>query len=226
MLAIDMTQGTQITPSVKTARQPQRQRGVVRFEHLLDSAEYLLSMPPDRDLSLAMVAKQAQVPLPSIYNFFPNRNTIFVALAARFHAQLEKTAGEPLAETVTCWQDIVRYRQRSGAEFLNRHPAALRLFMGAGVSVDVRNLDLMGNANLAQRRAAEFERLFDCSGISDLAHHIAISIGVMDGVWAISYSRHRYITDQFLAESTRAAVAYLRCYLPEFLTSREIFDRS
>jgi len=48
-----MTQGSQIIPSVKTARQPQRQRGVVRFQHLLDSAEYLLSMPPDRDLSLA-----------------------------------------------------------------------------------------------------------------------------------------------------------------------------
>jgi len=86
----------------------------------------------------------------------------------------------------------------------------------------VRNLDLLGNSILAQRRASEFERMFDCAGITDLAHHIAISIGVMDGVWAISYSRHRRITDQFLTESTLAAVAYLRCYLPEVLTPRQL----
>lgn len=94
--------------------------------------------------------------------------------------------------------------------------------MGAGVSAEVRTLDLRGNASLSALRAAEFRRWFDCSSIPDLERRLAISIGIMDGIWAISWSQHKRITDAFLAESTRASTAYLRCFLPEILPRAEL----
>ncbi len=206
----------------ETGRKPQRKRGFIRFEHLLDSAEILLTEQPDTDISLPMVAETANVPLPSIYHFFPNKDAILVALAQRYHKRLAEMARVDLDPAPETWQDIVRRRQRSGVAFLNRHPSALRLFMGAGVSAEVRTLDLQGNAALAASRAQEFRHWFDCSGIEDLEKYLAVSIGIMDGVWAISWSQHRRITDAFLNESILASVSYLRCYLPEILQPRVV----
>lgn len=206
-------------------RRPQRQRGIVRFEHLLDSTEALLVEHPESDISLALVAERAGVPLPSIYHFFPNRDAILVALAQRYHARLSDMARATLYPPPERWQDIIRARQLSGVAFLNAHPSALRLFMGAGVSAEVRTLDLQGNASLARLRTAEFRHWFDCRGIEDLEHRLAISIGIMDGVWAISWSQHQRITDEYLNESVRASVSYLRCYLPEILGARRALQR-
>jgi len=198
-------------------RLPQRQRGILRFEHLLDATEALLIEFPDEDISLALVASKAEVPLPSIYHFFPNKDAILVALAQRYHVALAEMACEEMNPRPLTWQEIIRWRQQNGVLFLNRHPSALRLFMGAGVSAQVRTLDLQGNASLSALRAAEFRRWFDCSAIADLEEHLAISIGMMDGIWALSWSRHKRVTDAFLEESIRASVAYLRCFLPEIL---------
>lgn len=199
------------------ARRPQRQRGKQRFERLLDATEHVLAYGPEAEINLAMIATQAQVPLPSVYHFFPNRNAALVALAGRYHRELAALSVAPLDPPPQSWQDIVRLRQRHGARYLNRHPAALRLFMGAGVSVEVRNLDLRGNSALAVRRADDFREHFDCRGLDGLENWIAISIGLMDGIWAISYAEHGTITDDYVLESTLATISYLRCYLPERL---------
>jgi AcrR family transcriptional regulator len=200
-----------------TTRQPQRRRGIIRFDNLLSATEGLLTAHPDRDISLSLVAEAADVPLPSIYHFFPNKDAILVALAQRYHLSLSQTAIDVLDPPPLQWQDIIDRRQRGGVAYLNAHPAALRLFMGAGVSVSVRTLDLEGNASLSTLRAAEFRNWFDCTSLPDLEHRLAISIGIMDGIWAISWSQHHHITDSYLEESIRASTAYLRCFLPEIL---------
>jgi len=200
---------------------PQRRRGIERFEKLLDATETLLIARPDENISLALVASTADVPLPSIYHFFKNTDAILVALAQRYHADLAEMARKDLDPPPKTWQEIIRRRQEGGVLFLNNHPSALRLFMGAGVSAQVRTLDLQGNASLATLRAAEFRRWFDCRSIPDLEARIAISIGLMDGIWALSWSQRNRITDAFLDESTRASIAYLRCFLPEILPMAE-----
>ncbi|WP_132446611.1 TetR/AcrR family transcriptional regulator [Sulfitobacter indolifex] len=202
-------------------REPQRQRGIARFQKLLDATEVILTKTPDSDISLAVVAEAAGVPLPSIYHFFPNKDAILVALAQRYHQALSTLAQKPLDPPPGSWQEIIRRRQIGGVAYLNRHPAALRLFMGAGVSAEVRTLDLQGNASLSAIRSAEFRRWFDFSAVPDLEHRVGLSIGIMDGIWAISWSQHRRITEDYLTESIRASTCYLRCFLPEILPARE-----
>ena len=203
-------------------RRPLRTRGLRRVETLIDATERLLSRASGDDLSLASVAAEARVPLPSVYHFFPNRNAILVALAARYHRKLAELASQPLEPEPESWQDMVRMRQRIGVAYLNEHPAALRLFMGAGVSVEVRTLDLRGNATTATARAADMRQRYECAGLDNLEHWLAVSIGLMDGIWAISYAEHGRITEDYVVESTRAAIAYLRCYPPEHLPRRRV----
>ena len=203
-----------------SARLPQRTRGRARFTQLLDTTETLLAEKPDAEVTLAMIAERAGVPLPSVYHFFPNRNAAFVMLAERYHRQIADQVTAPIVPRPQSWQEVVTYRQRRGSAYLNANPAAQRLFLGAGVSVEVRNTDLNGNASLARFYADLFCRYFEIGQSAALEDMMANSIALMDGIWALSYSRHGRITDAFLTESTRASIAYLRCYLPEHLKPR------
>ncbi|RVU38389.1 TetR/AcrR family transcriptional regulator [Hwanghaeella grinnelliae] len=178
----------------------------------------------DSDVTLAMVADRAGVPLPSVYHFFPNRNAIFVELARRYHEELAELARQEISPAPRRWQDLILVRQTRGRDYLNENPAALRLFMGAGVSVEVRNLDLRGNTAASKTRAQEFHARFECAGLTDLEYWLGVTFGLMDGIWAISYAEHGRITDRYLMEAWRASVAYLRTYLPEDLPLKSASD--
>ncbi|WP_398468289.1 TetR/AcrR family transcriptional regulator [Tardiphaga sp.] len=187
---------------------------------LLDTTESLLADSGNEDVSLAQIAEAAAVPLASVYHFFPNRNAAFVALAQRFHAELRARAQERQNPPPPSWQEHLAYTQRRATSYLNDRPAALRLFMGAGVSVQVRNIDMEGNAHISRRRAEEFDLYFDMPRIPELETRMATVLAMSDGIWALSYSIHGRITDAFLQESTRAAICYLRCFLPEVIPGK------
>ena len=205
-----------------SARKPVRKHAQERFDALLDATECLLADPANEEVSLAQIAEASGVPPASVYHFFPKRNAAFVGLAQRLHAHISYNASKPFPNQPSNWQEIVEMTQRRGSAYLNAHPAALRLFMGAGVSVQVRNIDMSGNAHLTRLRAEQFNRYFDMPYLPDLESRIAIALALSDGIWALSYSLHSRITDTFIAESVRASVSYLRGYLPEVIPARKI----
>ncbi len=198
-------------------RNPVRKHAQERFDALLDATERLLAKSLNEEISLAQIAELAAVPLASVYHFFPNRNAAFVALAQRFHSELWRLAAQPHEPAPQSWQEMVERNQRRSSAYLNAHPAALRLFMGAGVSVQVRNLDMHGNTVLTRLRMDQFSRYFEMPRIPDLEKRLGVALAVSDGVWALSYSAHGRITDDYILESVRAANAYLRCFMPEVL---------
>lgn len=202
------------------ARKPVRKSARERYDLLLDATDRVLADPANEDVSLAQIATVAGIPLASVYHFFPNRNAAFVALAQRFHAELRYIASQPHPTAPQSWQEMVAMNQRRAAAYLNERPAALRLFMGAGVSVQVRNTDMLGNAALTRMRVDQFQQLFDMPRVPDLELRLAVALAVSEGVWALSYSSHGRITEAFIEESVRAAVSYLRCFLPEFVPLR------
>ena len=211
---------TPTSPHLVSARKPVRKHAQERFDALLDATEALLTDVSNEEVSLAQIAQFSGVPLASVYHFFPNRNAAYVALAQRYHAHLRYLAAQPHALAPVTWQDMVGANQRRAAQYLNERPAALRLFMGAGVSVQVRNIDMNGNLALTRMRLEQFNQHFDMPRIPDLEYRLGIALAISEGVWALSYSTHHCITDDFLAESARAAVCYLRCFLPESLPLR------
>lgn len=207
--------------ALSAARLPQRERGRERFARLLDAAASLLAESGSDEVTLAKIAAEAGIPLPSAYHFFPNRNAVFVELARRFHGELAVLSRARISPAPTRWQDLLLIRQTRKRDYFNTHAAALRLFIGAGAGPEVRKLDLLGNASLAARRAAEFRRRFRCDGLDGLEEWLAISFGLTGGVWAVSHAEHGEITERHLREGWRAACAYLRCYLPEELPPAE-----
>ncbi|TNC07223.1 TetR/AcrR family transcriptional regulator [Methylobacterium terricola] len=214
---------TEQEPTVGQATRPMRRRGQARAALILDATEGLLAERSAGDISLADIAAASGVPLPSVYHFFPNRNAAFVALALRFNEEIYRRSVEVLTDPEPqTWQELLERKHRRAAEFQNGRPAALRLFLGAGVSVAVRNADFTGNARIALSRARMFEAYFQMPPLPGFVTSLEIAAAAMDGVWALSYGRHGRITEEYRREATAATIAYLRRLLPEFLPRRPL----
>ena len=207
-------------------RTPVRKRGIERLQHLLDATAGLIGEHPDEDISLAQIAERADVPLPSVYHFFPSRNAAFVSLAQRYHHRILEMAKQEILHEPKGWQEVFEHRLRRTAAFLNSEPAALRLFMGAGVSAEVRHADVLGNTAIAKQRADYLVERFELPVIPKLEEYISISLAMTDGIWALSYGQHRCISDVYVMEAVRACISYLRSYLPEHVSLREPFRGS
>ena len=214
------------TPDAQSAR-PMRKRGIERLKLLLDATERLLEEHGDEDISLAQIAEAADVPLASVYHFFPNRNAAFVALALRFNEEIYQLSIQPLTDPEPqTWQELLDMKHARAAAFQNSRPAALRLFLGAGVSVAVRNADFGGNARIARSRERMFEAYFHMPYVPNFARHLEVGGAAMDGVWALSYGKHGTITEEFRKEATGVAITYLRRFLPEYLPRKPLTQKA
>jgi AcrR family transcriptional regulator len=171
-------------------------------------------------VGLYQIAERAGVPAASVYHFFPNKEAAFLALAAEYHTALHDLASEPLDPPPLSWQDLVRRKVTGAAEYHNNHPAALRLFMGAGVTVEVRTADTGQTVRLARRRAQVLDDYFHVPHVPDWERRLATSIAIVDGVFGLSYAQHGIITPELVDDAWRASIAYLRTFLPEQLQSK------
>jgi AcrR family transcriptional regulator len=82
-----------IVPGPK-AKSPTQDRGQRRVQLLLDAAADLILVHGAEGLKMDMVAKKAATSPGSLYQFFPNRAAILVALMERFSQELQGLASE------------------------------------------------------------------------------------------------------------------------------------
>lgn len=202
------------------ARRPQRKPGQVRFRKLLDALDQLLANSSVQDIGIYQIAAQAKVPNASVYHFFPSAESALLALAEVHHDALLDLSRLRLPEPPARWQDLFRLKMTATAHYHNDHPAALRLFLGANISVEVKTADTSQYHRLADARTRLLEHYFHMPFIPEWERRLATYYAIIDGVFSLSYSEHGFIRDDYIAEAHQAGVAYLRCYLPEMLAPR------
>ncbi|MFM2476876.1 hypothetical protein [Celerinatantimonas sp. MCCC 1A17872] len=84
----------------------------------------------------------------------------------------------------------------------------------------IKNMDIEGSENIAHLMANELVETFNFVAIKDFQNKIAISFALGDGILGLSYSKHGRITNEYMTESIRASISYLRLYMPEYLDLR------
>jgi AcrR family transcriptional regulator len=107
------------TETVAMRRAPQQARGQQRVSAILDAAEELFAEAGYEGTTTNQLAARAGVPIGSVYQFFPNKEAILHAVAARYREgfgqvydalQADGLAGLPLPELVDRLLDaIVQY---------------------------------------------------------------------------------------------------------------------
>jgi AcrR family transcriptional regulator len=204
-------------------RRPSQARGEAKFERLLDAAHSLIEEQGVEEFSLADVAKRAGVATGSAYHFFPNLEAIFIALVERYDQAFTEIVSEPIeASDVDSWQDILEIHFEKARQFINANPPALILIIGPGRSWQSKQVDTIGDSNIAVAMVETIERFFMLPSHPPPAQLLHLGIRMLEGLWELSVQQHGHVTKEFSRETTRAVSAYLRLYWPTYLQRKSL----
>jgi len=204
-------------------RRPSQARGQAKFDKILDAAHTLIEEDGVDEFSLADVAKKAGVATGSAYHFFPNLEAIFIALVERYDKIFTEIVSEPVdPASVDTWQDMLGLHFESARDFINSNPPALILLIGPGRSWQSKQVDTIGDSNIANAMVENFERIFELPDHPPPAQLVYLGIRILEGLWELSVQQHGHVTEQYSRETTRAVIAYMRLYWPLYLERKAI----
>jgi AcrR family transcriptional regulator len=188
---------------------------------LLDAADRLLADHETTDVGLYDIAAAAEVPPASVYHLFPTKEAALVALAERYLRGMSDFMVRP-EDVVNYekWQDFIGIEMGRAGQFYNEHPVMAKLFFGANVVREVRTLDARNVEAASGSIHQRMNEIFEMPYLRNSDVKFATMIGIYDGVWMTSYSRHGHITEPFAREAETAAIAYCGTFLPAVVPLR------
>ncbi len=203
-------------------RSPARDRGLVRFNALVDATETLLETGDPDEIGLYQIAEEAGIPPASAYHFFPTKEAAFTAVAMRISERLMDVHREPiLAERVLTWQGLFRNDVERARQFYNSQPAGLKILYGGFGGVDGRNVDRAVTSRLAVSGYSRLNKIFHMPYLRHPERKLENRMGILDAIWSISVRKHGTIDDDHFEESLFACIAYSRTFLPDRVEPRE-----
>lgn len=196
-------------------RQPKQARSQERVHHILDVAEQLfIELGYDQTTTRA-IASRAEVPVGSLYQFFPDKEAIVKALANRYFEQeyhLFVQLNTELAEA-----PIGVYVDRTidaFDQFATDHPgycAVLEQLIDLMTAADIKSLDEYDR--LILKELAHFLERRNPSLDSEKCELIATTVvkAANELLW-LSLTRDRTFREQLVAETKTLIAAYLQTY--------------
>ena len=90
-------------------REPSQQRSRERVDRILSATEELVTELGPEATTTARIAERAGVSLPSLYQFFPNKEAIFYELQLRFATNTPQLARQRFAQaSFSSWREALR----------------------------------------------------------------------------------------------------------------------
>lgn len=122
--AIDLTRSALQFPQLKTRETPRQQRAIERVNVILEATSEVLCQHPPQALSTTIIAEHANIPVSSIYRYFPALNDVLRELYWQSASQLRcRLYAAPLdTEALPGWRDRLRQALRIQREYLLAHP--------------------------------------------------------------------------------------------------------
>lgn len=197
------------------------QQGRSRRTHLLTATRELLRELPPEEVTFAMVCERADIPRASAYHFFPNINALFLGLRLWHSEVLAEGIAAVRPERFATWQDYMICLIGVGAQITREDPALMRLNYGfPGGASEARQIGKSLDVKIVRTALDNLAGRFVMPDWPDRERVMAIAFTIIDSIFRLSFREQGEITDAMVREAGRASVAYLRCYLPEYLETR------
>lgn len=202
-------------------RMPARERGVQRFEQLLDATDALLAERHVDDIGLYAIAEKAGVPPASVYHFFPTTEAAFHALAQRYLRGFMKLFAQPVeSSALSNWLTLMARDQALSVGYYDDHPAAMKLFLGRYGGEETRRADIEFNRRSGRGIWLRLDAAFQMPDFEGAADKLTNMLFIQDALWAAGYAADGSVTPGCIEEARRACHAYLRLYFPEHIPLR------
>ncbi len=196
-------------------RKPRQARSQERVNRILDVAEELFASQGYAATTTNAIAAQAQVPIGSLYQFFPDKTAILQALALRYAEMLhQELAFIDEAEAVTLpLTDYVNQLIDTTDRFFTNHPSYYAIFMEVqGTIRELEEIDEATDAKLIQALASSLanrDAKLEQADYTAIAFVLVKAIGTL--LW-LSLSQEPLYRQRLVVETKRLALTYLQSY--------------
>lgn len=187
---------------------------------LVQSLRELLREEDPSSITFARVCERAKIPRASAYHFFPNMGALYLGLRL-VHSELVSARLERVdTSEFETWQDYVHFLAREAASVVREDLALMRVVYGVR-NEETKDVGKALDSTIAKLALSQVEDRFVIPDLPDMARKVGIAVSLIDSVFRYSFREQGEITEEMVSEAGRAAVAYLRSYLPEFLKYRK-----
>lgn len=198
-------------------RKPQQARSQERVDRILDEAERLFLAVGYEATTTKEIAQKAQVPVGTLYQFFPNRAAIVVALAIRYAEQLQQLFNNlhSLAATQLPLEVHLDRTIEAFHLFYTSHPGLILVFgQLRQVAPEIETVNAKFDRQIEQQ-VADFFCQYNPELDRDLAELIAkISSDVIRTLQTSALAtRDRTLQARILTEAKKLLFNYLQPYL-------------
>jgi len=198
-------------------RQPRQARSQEKVNRILDVAEELFASQGYAATTTNAIAARAEVPIGSLYQFFPNKTAILQALALRYAEKLNQELAI-LDETELATFSFSNYVEQAidtTARFFNEHPSYYAIFMEVqGTVPELQSIDEATDAKLIEDFAGA---LANRDGRLEPADYQAIAfvlVKVIGTLLWLSLGQEKTFGQRLVTETKRLALKYLQSYFP------------
>jgi AcrR family transcriptional regulator len=198
-------------------RQPKQARSQERVNQILDVAEQMFIAEGYGATTTNAIAARAQVPIGSLYQFFPDKGAIVAALAMRYTEQLHQRFVEletaDLSNLTLC--DYVEQIIDTTDQFFTDYPGYYAIFMQVqGIVPELAEIENAADAQLIQDFAMSLSQYYsglDSIDYEAIAFVLVKSIGTL--LW-LSLGQEASLRQRLVTETKRFTLSYLQSYFP------------
>ena len=193
-------------------------QGRVRRQKLLMAAKKLSETRNIEDISLADVCEEAGIPRASAYHFFSNVESIFLALRFLNYMDTLQTLEKIEVCSFERWQDYVAEMLRKSVKLFNTDITKNKLMYGSNTpDFDGSDYEDRVDTNMVSMIVGKLSAHYNMLSFNNIEEKFLIVYTMTHSIFALSFKQYNEITEDMGEEAITAAIAYLRCYLPEYL---------
>jgi AcrR family transcriptional regulator len=200
-----------------------QRRGAARRTQLIEAAVALLHTRELDEFSLELVARQAGIPLTSIYHFYPDKLALMMAVTGHYNEQLAGVLAKPYRLTSdSTWEDLWTAIVRRVIRWLKATPGAGRLLISGKMPPEVKLADRTYDRVHGALVESIIARHFELPALTERTTIFYHAVEITDLLLQLSMIRSQRITPRMVNHALIASQAYLREFLPKRLPRKDI----
>jgi AcrR family transcriptional regulator len=116
-------------------------RGNQRRDVLLNTTKEMIALDGVSEISFVSIAKKAEVPLPSIYHYFKNLESLISIIVEELGQELLENLKVVKASNFQSSEERIHFLLDENIKFLNEHPIAKKIFYAPSLPDSAKAVD-------------------------------------------------------------------------------------
>ncbi len=204
-----------------------QRRGDHRRERLLRAASELIERHSLREITYAGVCKSAGVPVGSAHHFYPDLDSIYLALLDKHRAAKDAALFKPIpARSRTSWQAVVGCLIDRAVRYHRAHPVVTKIAIGGETPPDIKLWDRKADWVRAAASMRLLDQLFEVPKLRDGERDSFIATEIIDTVLMLSMIESGRLTAAYVRLAKTAAIGFLAMKLGPRLARKRVPPRA